>query len=652
VSSARKYRLALGAILLLALGLRVWDLGRNGWSTEYYAASVRSMSENWHNFLFNAFDPTGFVSIDKPPIAFWIQVLSVKLFGFKVWSLLLPQVLEGVGSVLILHHLVSRRFGAAAGLLAALFLAVTPISVAVDRTNNTDSCLVLVLLLAFWAMSLAVERGSWRWLLAALALVGVGFNVKMLAACVVLPSFTALYLYAAPVGFRRRALQLAATGAVFAVIALSWCVAYDATAPSARPYVDGSSGNSMLELAIGHNGLERLLPVLAEDTGAPTDAATRADRNRAASALGSYFRLDHVPTGPLRLANPHLAGQVLWLLPLALFGAIAVLIRTGWRRPLPPPAVDVLLWLGWAATYAVVYSAADGIFFAYYLVTMAPPLAALAAIGCTTSSARDTWTSWLLPVALAATAGWQALIEAPYLSAFWDWRSWLYAVMLGGTALGVLGLAAATLRRSAGSLPLARDVGTAIALVALLVTPVAWALSTVIVPSGIMSPAASLALLAPSDELRDLRPRNIDPPRPLPPKLLDFLGTHQQDATYLLAMTNSRFAAPLIIATGRPVLSIGGFNGNDPILTPERLAGLVTGKSLRYVLLTEPDTLERFFGAPTVQRPVTDWIEGNGSLVDPALWRTAPADEDFSRRWSGPDLNRGQLWDLRPQPSE
>jgi len=157
--------LALLAILLLSLALRLWGLPQNGWGNEYYSAGVRSMTMSWHNFLYNSFDPAGFLSVDKPPVALWIQAVSAKLFGFHGLSLLIPQVLEGVAAVWIVYHLVQRRFGALAGLMAALFLAVTPVSVAIDRSNNTDSCLVLILLLAAWALIRATEDGSRRLML-------------------------------------------------------------------------------------------------------------------------------------------------------------------------------------------------------------------------------------------------------------------------------------------------------------------------------------------------------------------------------------------------------------------------------------------------------------------------------------------------------
>jgi 4-amino-4-deoxy-L-arabinose transferase-like glycosyltransferase len=150
-----------------------------------------------------------------------------------------------------------------------------------------------------------------------------------------------------------------------------------------------------------------------------------------------------------------------------------------------------------------------------------------------------------------------------------------------------------------------------------------------------------------------LRPRNIDTRQPPPPKLVAFLQAHRQSETFLAAVANSRLAAPLILSTGQPVMAMGGFLGTDPILTPERLAELVAQNQLRYVLVTEPDTLDRFFGAQTVQKPLTDWVRANGRAVDPAEWQAAAAKEpppDTNRRRRGGDLAHGKLYDLRPEP--
>jgi 4-amino-4-deoxy-L-arabinose transferase-like glycosyltransferase len=243
-------QIARAAVLLLAAALRLGRLNQNGYDNEYYAAAVRSMASGWHAFLYNAFDPTGFVSVDKPPVALWLQALAVKLFGFHGLTVLLPQVAEGVAAVALLDYLVRRRLGARAGVLAGLFLAAMPVSVATDRSNNTESCLVLVLLLAAWALLAAAERGS-RWLLLLSAvLISLGFNVKMLAAFVVLPAFALVYLLGEPARWRRRIGDLALAGLVLVKRSLSWAVVYDLTPPDRRPFA-GSTLPLLLPRAYG-----------------------------------------------------------------------------------------------------------------------------------------------------------------------------------------------------------------------------------------------------------------------------------------------------------------------------------------------------------------------------------------------------------------
>jgi 4-amino-4-deoxy-L-arabinose transferase-like glycosyltransferase len=171
----------LAAVLALAASADFYQLQREGFANLYYAAAICSMLQSWHNFFFNAFDPGGFVSVDKPPLGFWIQVASAKLFGYSGFSILLPEALAGVASVGVLYAVVRRYFGTAAGLLAALFLAITPISIVTNRNNTIDSLLVLTVLLAAYAVSRAAEAGRLRWLLLGAVLVGLGFNIKMLA---------------------------------------------------------------------------------------------------------------------------------------------------------------------------------------------------------------------------------------------------------------------------------------------------------------------------------------------------------------------------------------------------------------------------------------------------------------------------------------
>jgi 4-amino-4-deoxy-L-arabinose transferase-like glycosyltransferase len=639
-------RLGLAAIVLLALALRLWGLDRGGYGSEYFAAGVRSMMASWHNFFYAAFDPAGFVSLDKPPVAFWIQVISAKLFGFNGLSLLVPQAVEGTAAILLVHHLVRRRFGAAAGLLGALFLAVTPISVAVDRSGITDSCLVLVLLLAAWALIVAAEQGRLGLLLLSMALVAVGFNVKMLAALVVVPTFALVYFVGAPIAWPRRLAHLTFAGVVLAGVSLSWATAFDLTPADSRPFAGGSQGNSMLELALRYNGIERFIQRATRRAANPAVAAPEA---LPGPRIAAY---DDVPVGPLRLADRHLAGQMAWFLPLAIFGIFGA-SRIGGAGS----RLSLLLWSGWAITYGIVYSAAGGIFHAYYLVTMAPPLAALAGIGVTSLwSGRDRtgWRGLLLPTALLATAAWHAYIEYAYLGPdLDDWRGWLYAALLAGTAASLAGLllsrrAATRQASSPGLAPAALAVGLA----ALIATPTAWALSSVLVTRNGLVPAADLSILA--------RGGDHSLPRlaawfALPtenPKLVEFLLANRNGERFLLATPNARQAGPIIIRTGEPVMALGGYLGTDPIITPEGLARLVADGQVRFLVVGAAGSFGRAPGSEMRRRAWIAWARKNGRPVDPALWQadTAAPSEPAARSAPSP-TPRVQLYDLRPTPA-
>jgi len=635
------------AVLALAAGLRLWRLDQNGFDNEYYAAAVRSMTASWHTFFYNSFDPAGFVSVDKPPLALWIQVASVKLFGFRPPAVLLPQVLEGVAAVAVLSQLVRRHWGMTAGLLAGLFLALTPIAVAVDRSGNTDTGLVLVVLLASWALLVAIERGHRGVLLLAMALVGLGFNVKMLAAFVVLPTFAAVYWLGAVLPWRRRLVDLALGGLVLAAVSLPWMIAYDLTPAARRPFVGSSPQNSMIDLAVGHNGVGRFVRLWKGRTVSADETAARR-RASAPPATGpaeGYARLFvRAPVGPMRLGDGLLAAQAEWLLPLALVGAIG-LGRGRARPPLAPPRLGLLLWIGWALTYAVVYSAAGGIFHFYYLSTLGPPLAALAAVGVI-----DLWrryrdgraASVALAGALLVTAMWQVYVHTASLPAASDeWQRRLPIGALLAVVLAAGTLLARLLRR--GERPgvgWPERIAVSVGLGALLVMPAAWALSTVLVRGVAVIPSADIGRLRSPSPTPTLRARirlgEVADRR----QLIAFLQANRHGERFLLATPSAQLASPLIVATGLPVMAMGGFHGLDPILTPERLAGLVAEGQVRFVMLGELSIASRLMGAESAGRPLADWIRANGAPVDPALWSESPG--PAGRVW------RRELFDLKP----
>lgn len=649
---------ALLAILMLALALRGWELERSGWGAEYYSAAVRSMSMSWHNFFFAAFDPAGFISVDKPPLSLWLQVLSVKLFGFHPLSVLLPQVLEGVAAVWVLYRLVRRRFSALPALLAALFLAVTPVWVAVNRTNNTDSCLVLMLLLASWALLKAAETGNRRMLFLSMLTVGLAFNVKMLAAFVVLPGFYLTYLLGMPRQWRRRLLDLAIASLVLVACALPWVLAYEATPPQNRPYVGSSRHNSMLELVVGHNALGRFtnraktpaesavsLPVASAPGAAAGSGAESGSRMR--SELARQFV--QTPSGPLRLAGGLLGAQVEWLLPLALVALVGGAVQFRRRQALAPQHLALLFWLLWCLAYVAVYSAMGGIIHFYYLATLAPALAALAGIGiaCLWTRYRQRETFALaLPLVLLLGAAWQTYLQAGALG--WSyadvtdpaeaWLGWLHLAVVGGSLVAAAILVVIPVARMASRT--ARMLGAsalALGIIALLILPLAWSLSAVLSPGNGMLPSADLQRLIAATRSGEAATRSRFGSITERSRLLGFLKANRGDEDFLLATSTIHLASHVIIAGGEPVMARGGFHGLDPALSPERLAQMASEKRIRFVMLGDAPIISRRMGADAAGKPVADWVRANGKLVDPALWRSSRGRSSV------------ELYDLRPQ---
>jgi 4-amino-4-deoxy-L-arabinose transferase-like glycosyltransferase len=639
----------IGIVGVAAL-LRLWRLDQNGYSREYFAAGVRSMLGSFHCFLFNAFDPAGFVSLDKPPVAMWLQVASAKALGFSAFSVLLPQVLEGVISVALVYKLVARRFGAGAALTAALFLALTPISVAIDRSNNTDSCLIMVLLLATWALLRAAELGNRRLLLLAMAGVGVAFNVKMAAALVVVPTFVlAYFLAASAISTQRRLVDLGLSLVVMAIVSLSWVSFFDLTPAAERPYAGSTRHNSMLELAVLHNGLERFIAP-ASGTAAPRAAdAASASASAAATArrVAAAGLWDQTPIGPLRLATPHLAAQMAWWLPLAIAGIVLGLAPWRPRRRLSPEQTTVLVWSGWAVTYAVVFSFAGGVFHTYYVAVLGPPLAALSGIGGSLLVQRYRQGTWRrgLPLLLLAVAAWQVYIDVDFVA--WPRDDWRSALLLGSVCVLLLAsvalvLASPTRRLVERNAPAL----AALALVALLVTPTAWALSTVLVRPNVAAPAADIAVFAGhdgSDEVPAARPRRSAS------RMLEFLAAERRGERFLLAVPNAMQASPIIVRTGATVMAMGGYLGRDPILAPADLERMVDRGELRFVVLggvaiVPPDSAR--------ERALAAWVRAHGQRVDATLWRE-PADAASApaRRWPWPS-SPARLYDLRPDRAQ
>jgi 4-amino-4-deoxy-L-arabinose transferase-like glycosyltransferase len=440
----------LGGLIVLAALLNLWGLGRNGFANDYYSAAVRSMSLSWHNFVFASADPSGVMTVDKPPLALWVQALSVRVFGYHPLSMLVPQALMGIASVVLAYDLVRRRFGRTGGFVAGLALALTPITVAISRHNNPDALLVLCCVAALWCTVRALEDGRTRWVVLAGVCVGLGFETKMLVALVVVPGIALAYLLVAPRGRLRALRQLLAGGVAMALVGGAWPALMALTPASQRPWISGTSDNSIFSLIFEYNGLGRV----DGQAGGPPGAG---------GGGGAMFGGS---TGPLRLLNSALGGQAGWLLGFALVSAIGLLIATRLRRA--DARSGWLVAVGGAfATTAVLFSFASGIFHPYYVSLLAPFAAALVGAGAAQMLGGGRGARILAPLALAGGVVTELIVLGDYPGQL----TWLAPVLIAACALAAIALVVASSRR-------ARLIAASVGIGALLLAPSVWAVDT------------------------------------------------------------------------------------------------------------------------------------------------------------------------------
>ena len=579
------HKFALGTVLAISTFFDFFALAKQDFFEYYYAAAIKSMLINWHALFFVSFDSSGFVGVSKPPLGLWIQVLSVKLFGYSAFSILLPEALSGVLAVALVFHLVHRVFGPLAGLIAALVLAISPISVATNRNNIVDSLLVLTVLLAAWMVSKAAESGRLRWLCLCAVLVGLGFNIKFLQAYMVVPAFGLVYWLGAPVRKRTKFCHLVLALGVLLLVSLCWVTIFDLTPASQRPYVDATT-NSELGLALGYN-----VTFLASD-----------------SAIVNTWAWEIGKPGIMRFFEQPVAGQCSWLLPLALFSLLGLKGRKRWHLPLNRRQQALVLWGTWLSTMLVIFS--NGHFFhLYYLSMLSPAIAALVGVGVVTlwqDYIGRGWRGWLLPCALLVTGIFQVYLLAP----FSQW-SYLLTVSIVGCCISVTLVsyyrflhleaerqctnshkATRIKRYKEQSIPahqhtfnrsrvivlkphLQRFAAliTTLGLVSLSLAPTVWA-AIPLSQAGRAFPIGG-----------PLMPQAHIPPLIADPMLVHYLLVHKSKEQILLATMNTEAAAPFILDTGQAVLALGGYDGSRNFLTRDQLIQKINHGMVRFFLL-------------------------------------------------------------------
>ncbi len=564
----RAWRLVPFALAVLAGVLYLWNLDVSGYANTYYSAAAQAGSRDWGALFFGSIDAAGFITVDKPPVSLWLMGLSVRLFGLSPLSVLVPEALCGVVAVLLLWDAVRRQLGRLAALLAGGFFALTPVAVLMFRYNNPDAILVAILVAAAWAVVRGLDRGRIRWAVLAGVLVGFAFLTKYLQAYLVLPAFLLAWLVAAPGSVTRRIGGLAAA-AVAVVGASAWWVAVVDLVPAAsRPYIGGSTNNTALDLVLGYDGLGRIF--------GREGAAGGIGRGGGPGGPGGFGG----SPGLLRMFNAEWGGQVAWLLPAAAIGLVAGLACRLRAPRTDPGRAAFLLWGTWALVHVLVFSLMSGIAHPYYAVAIAPAAAALAGGGIAELWAlrdRRPWASIGLALIIVASAavGWQLLERTPD---FWP-----------GAGLGALSVAIAAsivlVTAAFVSDPRSPRLGAwalTIGLGAMLVGPVLYAAETISGPIAGGDPVAG-----PGDARFGGGPGGPGGfwGDAADPGVAAYLLANHGDESWLVAVASANQAGPLQLATGVPVMAMGGFMGSDPAPTLEQLQRFVADGRLRFVLL-------------------------------------------------------------------
>lgn len=658
-------------ILLASAFLNMYNIWNDDTVNPYYTAAVTSMLQSFHNFFYASFDAAGFITVDKPPVTYQIQTISALIFGMHGWSVILPQALAGVGSVLFMYLLIKPTFGKTAARIASFVMACTPIAVAVARTNNVDALLVFFLLFATWLLFKAIRKGRLIWLLAAFFVVGAGFNTKMLQAYMILPAFLLFYMIAANTTIKKKIISLVSALAVLAAVSLSWPLIVDNIPASKRPYVGSSQTNSVLELAFGYNGIQRLTgqssgggqggpdgnaskemsssggssqmqkppgqssssssasgdksqngsmtappsngkmpsnglggPSSGGDGGGPGGGGKSGTGTGSKMQSGSGMFGTGTP-GPLRLFQTELSDQISWLLPFAIFGMAGLLIAGAReRRRLSAEQKETIFWAAWLVPIAGFFSVAE-FFHHYYLIMLAPPIAALVGAGWVALvhlyRKQAGWKTWLLPAAILVTTGFELFILRNYndqIGAGWS---------IGAGVLGAVAAIALFVFKQRQK-PLSYYVSLA-ALLVLMVMPIYWASTPLLYGGNSSLPETGPQLASTSGKGMGMDNASVNT------KLINYLEKHNAGADYLFATTDSNTAAPYIIKTKKAVMAIGGFSGSDPAITLTQFKKLVKQGKVKYFLTSGM--------GKGGNNDIVQWVEKNGKKVSSDKWQSS-----------------------------
>jgi 4-amino-4-deoxy-L-arabinose transferase-like glycosyltransferase len=584
-SRPRWARPALLALLVATAVFYLWGLGSSSWGNDFYAAAAQAGTQDWKAWLFGSLDPGNAITVDKPPAAMWVMALSGRLFGFTPFTMLVPEALMGVGTVALLYAGVRRCSGPAAGLIAGGVLAVTPVAALMFRYNNPDALLVLLLVAAAYFMVRAIEKGSTGWIVLVGCAVGLAFLTKMLQAFLIVPGLALAFLVAAPLSLWRRIGKLA-IGALAMIVSAGWYVVLVSLWPTwSRPYIGGSTDNSLLQLAFGYNGIERI-----------------AGREGPGGGPGGGSLFFGGTPGIGRLFGQSMGTEASWLLPAALIGLLAGLWFTRRTERTARVRAGLLLWGGWLLVTGGVFGFMDGTIHPYYTVALAPAIAALVGISVAELwRARDfAWPRIALTAMLAATGVWAFIL----LDRTPDWLPALRWIVLIGAIVVASVLAVG-----------AHRLGRATAVVAIAGALFGIAASTAYSIYNVAHPHNGPGTMSgPGQHFSSFGGpggpggQGHGPGQQADNTALEKLVEGAENR-WAAAGVASFTASRLELKTGASVMAIGGFTGSDNSPTLPQFQDYVTDGQVRYFIAGDR-------GGPPGHRQgtaaeITAWVKQN-----------------------------------------
>lgn len=683
----------LVGILILSAFLYGWGIWDAGSANSYYTAAITSMTKSWSNFWYGAFDPAGFITVDKPPVALWLMAISAKIFGVHGWSVVLPSVLSGIGSVYLMYKLLAPKFGLLAGRIGSLILTLTPTVVANSRTNNMDAILVFFLLLAVYILQKAVAKKNIWLVIVSFGLIGVGFNIKMLQAFMILPAMLVYYWVAIKLPWKKKIAWLVVGMASLSIFTVAYPLAVDSVDQSSRPYIGSSQTNSLMELAFGYNGTERLLGQSTGTGGAfpgmgSTKKSTGTQKNNGApsgkkpSGSASTGKMTgQAPTGqqnggkaptgtpPNQSTNknenqakgkaPGQSGKMTRQAqggqgggnsafaigsagPFRLFQS-DLGSQIGWYLPL---AILGLIagWFGFrkrgAKWHHVSEEQSEVLLWAGWFV----PVYGFFSVA---SFFHPYYTIMLAPAIAALTAiGVAAVVK---MSAQSNKESMIARIVVSVAVLTTLLLQAyyvwsyyqiisiiliiVAIGLSIWWL-LPRQINNKIKIVlsaiSILLMAGWWSLTPTLSHNSAAIPAASPSLLSQTG--------SSDMGGEVNNQLLSYTKKHQGNAKYLFATTDSNSASGYIIKSGKAVMAIGGYNGTDPTMSLSEFKKLVKSGQLKYFVMGNNSKTS----SGQISKILT-WVKKNGTKV---TYSSSTSNQSSPTQQMGGQSQSTTLYDL------